>query len=220
MSSNANSSIARTPTGWWPVSDRPKDLRERGTDPTFYEGLGRAVKILRTALGVERKELAERSGVSYPYLSEIENGKKRPSTDALRAIADALGVSSSDLMAEAEAWSPSPAPPTVAGDRGDVVTAPPPPDLAASQPSAPAPRARSRRWFAPTAAPAPASMEPGVAPAALSERGSPAPDPFEAVNRLTTRAAPTEAREIMSRLSRLSPEDLRLVLDLIRRLGR
>jgi transcriptional regulator with XRE-family HTH domain len=36
--------------------------------------------------------VAEASGLSYPYLSEIENGKKRPSSRALEGIAEALGA--------------------------------------------------------------------------------------------------------------------------------
>ena len=59
-----------------------------GEDPRFYQALGRAVKVHRAQRGIERRDLAERSGVSYPYLSEIENGRKRPSSKALVAIAE------------------------------------------------------------------------------------------------------------------------------------
>src|SRR5712692_9612075 len=48
----------------------------------FYRALGRAIKVTRAEQGLERKELSRLSGVSYPYLSEIEKGKKRPSTEA------------------------------------------------------------------------------------------------------------------------------------------
>jgi transcriptional regulator with XRE-family HTH domain len=38
--------------------------------------LGRAITAARSELGMKRSELATRAGVSYPYLSELENGTK------------------------------------------------------------------------------------------------------------------------------------------------
>lgn len=60
--------------------------------------LGRAVALRRTALGMKRKDLAEAAELSYPYISEIENGAKEPSAKALRRIADALGLTERDLV--------------------------------------------------------------------------------------------------------------------------
>lgn len=76
-------------------------------DPAFYEALGRAIKVLRTARKIERAGLAEASGLSYPYLSEIENGRKRASSLALKAIAEAIGVSMAELIGAAEDLSGS-----------------------------------------------------------------------------------------------------------------
>src|SRR6266545_2322629 len=81
------------------------------SDRAFFEALGRAIKVLRAERGLERKELAEASGVSYPYLSEIENGKKQPSSKAVLALAEALGVAPSDLLAMAEQRAGSSGPP-------------------------------------------------------------------------------------------------------------
>jgi len=65
--------------------------------------LGRAIASLRTAQGMKRMDLKQRSGLSYPYIAEIENGsKKSPSLKAVAAIAAALGVSSAELQARAE----------------------------------------------------------------------------------------------------------------------
>jgi transcriptional regulator with XRE-family HTH domain len=83
---------------------RPAKPLPRKGDPDFYEGLGRAIKVARTALGVERKELAEAAGVSYAYLSDIETGRGRPGSRSLLAIAEALMLSPSELMREAEAY--------------------------------------------------------------------------------------------------------------------
>lgn len=70
--------------------------------PDFYLALGRAIKVVRTERGIERKELARQSGLSYPYLSEIEQGKKRPSSESLLAIARGLRLRQSELLERAE----------------------------------------------------------------------------------------------------------------------
>jgi transcriptional regulator with XRE-family HTH domain len=71
-------------------------------DPGFYEALGRAIKVVRAQRGLSRRHLAELAELSYPYLSEIENGKKRPSSNALLSIADALALPASELLGIAE----------------------------------------------------------------------------------------------------------------------
>jgi transcriptional regulator with XRE-family HTH domain len=52
----------------------------------------------RAELGMKRKDLAKRAGLSYPYVSEIENGNKEPSARALRTLAEALDVSLGALV--------------------------------------------------------------------------------------------------------------------------
>lgn len=73
-------------------------------DPTFYVGLGSAVKELREQRGLSRKSLAIRSGVSYPYLSEIETGKKHLSARALLLVSRGLDVKPYELLEAAERW--------------------------------------------------------------------------------------------------------------------
>jgi transcriptional regulator with XRE-family HTH domain len=51
---------------------------------------------------MSRKELAERADLSYSYLSELENAAKQPSSRALRAVAQALGLEAHELLATAE----------------------------------------------------------------------------------------------------------------------
>lgn len=46
---------------------------------------------------MSRGDLAEASGLSYPYMSELETGSKYPSDRALENIAAALDVSPFDL---------------------------------------------------------------------------------------------------------------------------
>ncbi len=61
----------------------------------------------REALGLDRKEVADRSGLSYPYVSQLETGAKRPSTRALRLLAEALEVSVGEVLAVAGEDLPS-----------------------------------------------------------------------------------------------------------------
>lgn len=50
------------------------------------------IKILRKHRGLTQMELAERSGLSRPYLTEMETGKKEGSMRALKALSKALDV--------------------------------------------------------------------------------------------------------------------------------
>lgn len=63
---------------------------------------GKTIERLREERGLSREDLAQTSGVSYSYLSEVERGLKRPSTDVLVKIATALGMLPSDLLRRVE----------------------------------------------------------------------------------------------------------------------
>ncbi len=69
---------------------------------SFAQALGRTIKVIRTDQGIERRELAERAGISYSYLTEIENGNKPPSPTVLEPLARALGLRMFELMEAAE----------------------------------------------------------------------------------------------------------------------
>ena len=162
--------------------------------PEFYEALGRAIRAIRAEQGVERRELAERSGVSYPYLSEIENGKKRPSSRALVALAEALRMPPSELLQRAEELTPK-VPRTRQADRlaaGPAFAEPLP------APSAPAQTQPTGRWFE--------SREPAEPMVARMESASPESTRQSALSELFAVAAT------------LSVDDLRRLLDLARRL--
>lgn len=79
--------------------------------------LGDFLRLRRRELGIDRRTLAERSGLSYPYVSQLENSdEKRPSEKALRLIAPALELTLEDLLAAADGQTSgpvgtSPAPP-------------------------------------------------------------------------------------------------------------
>ena len=57
------------------------------------------IKILRKYRGLTQAELADNVGISRPYLTEIETGKKQGSVKAIRAIAETLDVSTGLLVA-------------------------------------------------------------------------------------------------------------------------
>ncbi len=64
--------------------------------------LGRAIQERRAELGIGRPELARRARLSYPYVAELETGKKQGSPTALHALASALDLDPHELLARAE----------------------------------------------------------------------------------------------------------------------
>lgn len=88
--------------------DRPRTPRDsRSSSDSAYsrefaEAIGRTIKVIRTDLGIERRELAAKVGISYSYLTEIENGNKPASSTVLRPLAHALGLRLSQLTEAAE----------------------------------------------------------------------------------------------------------------------
>lgn len=79
-------------------------------------GLGRSLLDLRNERGWSRKELAERSGLSYPYISQLENGDREPSFDTLTKLAETFGLAVDALLAPAATQRP-PGPPAAAPAR-------------------------------------------------------------------------------------------------------
>lgn len=51
------------------------------------------IKVWREYRGFTQQQLAELAGISKPYLSQLETGKRAGTTDVLSAIAKALDVS-------------------------------------------------------------------------------------------------------------------------------
>ncbi|MGW4029685.1 helix-turn-helix domain-containing protein [Streptomyces sp. NPDC004838] len=76
-----------------------------GKDPKETERLrvGTAVRRRRRALDLTLASVAERSGLSVPFLSQIENDRARPSVRSLQRVADALETTTGKLMAASDA---------------------------------------------------------------------------------------------------------------------
>jgi transcriptional regulator with XRE-family HTH domain len=79
---------------------RPQErqTREHQTqEPLWREVLGRRLRVLRQEQRETLSETAARAGISPQYLSEIERGRKEPSSEMIAALAGALGTTLIDL---------------------------------------------------------------------------------------------------------------------------
>ena len=65
--------------------------------------LGASIRRVRHARGLTLVSLAETTGLSHPFLSQLERGLAQPSLSSLRRIALALETSPIELIAEADA---------------------------------------------------------------------------------------------------------------------
>ncbi|MFJ8078814.1 helix-turn-helix domain-containing protein [Streptomyces sp. NPDC096176] len=65
--------------------------------------VGAAVRKRRRALGLTLAAVSARSGLSVPFLSQIENERARPSMRSLKGVADALDTTAERLLAASDA---------------------------------------------------------------------------------------------------------------------
>ena len=65
------------------------------------EALGAFIREQRQRANLSLRQLAEKTSLSNPYLSQVERGLHQPSIRALRAISDALNLSAETLLAQA-----------------------------------------------------------------------------------------------------------------------
>jgi transcriptional regulator with XRE-family HTH domain len=69
-------------------------------EPLWREVLGSRLRTLRAARGETLAATAERAGISPQYLSEVERGRKEPSSEMIAALAGALDTTLADLTTE------------------------------------------------------------------------------------------------------------------------
>ncbi len=79
------------------------------TEP--LEPFGAVLRAWREARGLTRRELVEASGLSYPYISQLETGSRLPSHKSLARLARALHVEPTELSAAITFDDDSMAPP-------------------------------------------------------------------------------------------------------------
>ena len=85
----------------------------RAQEPLWREVLGQRLRTLRQDQQETLAETAGRAGISPQYLSEIERGRKEPSSEMIAALAGALDTSltvlteqvAGDLRRQQAAWA-------------------------------------------------------------------------------------------------------------------
>jgi transcriptional regulator with XRE-family HTH domain len=75
----------------------PRPRERQAQEPLWREVLGRRLRVLRQEQQETLSETAARAGISPQYLSEIERGRKEPSSEMIAALAGALGTTLIDL---------------------------------------------------------------------------------------------------------------------------
>ncbi|MDD5370963.1 MAG: helix-turn-helix transcriptional regulator, partial [Anaerolineaceae bacterium] len=85
--------------------DRIKAAVERGEEETvsaevaFALALGdNPVRVWREHAKLSQRQVAQACGISLPFLSQIETGKRNPSTKVVVSLAQALHVTVDDLI--------------------------------------------------------------------------------------------------------------------------
>jgi transcriptional regulator with XRE-family HTH domain len=76
------------------------------TVESLGESLGEYLREQRVEAELSLRQLADRAGVSNPYLSQIERGLRRPSADVLQQIAKGLRISAEQLYLRAGILDP------------------------------------------------------------------------------------------------------------------
>lgn len=67
-------------------------------DPLWREALGKRLRATREEQGGRLVDVAEKAGISPQYLSEIERGRKEPSSEMIAAVSGALEIGLDDLL--------------------------------------------------------------------------------------------------------------------------
>ena len=73
---------------------------------TAPQTLGERLRARRLELGLTLAEVAERAGLSLPYVSNLERGRGNPTTKALGAIAAALETELGGLVGDGATGDP------------------------------------------------------------------------------------------------------------------
>ncbi len=63
-----------------------------------FKGIGKALKALRLQAGMSQQQLARKSGLTAPMISNYEHGKVVPQIPSLDSILQALGRDRFDLL--------------------------------------------------------------------------------------------------------------------------
>lgn len=78
------------------------DTRRPSVEPLWREVVGRRLREHRRRRGQTLAGTASRAGISPQYLSELERGRKDPSSEILAAVVGALGTSVAEIAGQAQ----------------------------------------------------------------------------------------------------------------------
>jgi DNA-binding XRE family transcriptional regulator len=84
--------LRREPRAPQAAPQEPQPQEPHAQEPLWREVLGQRLRTLRLDQQETLAETAGRAGVSPQYLSEIERGRKEPSSEMIAALAGALGT--------------------------------------------------------------------------------------------------------------------------------
>ena len=79
------------------------NIFDHNVEADMTQSLGERLRGLRDKKGISLKELAETSGLSRSYLTQIESGAANPSLGSIKRIANVLDVRLFELFSEEEA---------------------------------------------------------------------------------------------------------------------
>ena len=94
------------------VVNSRKQSEEDSETPELPD-IGVFIKEQRERANLSLRRLADRAGISNPYLSQIERGIRRPSAEILKRLSRALEISAESLYTRAGLIDQGPEAPTV-----------------------------------------------------------------------------------------------------------
>ena len=83
-------------------------MSEDGERTTAISDVGAYIRDQRRKAQLSLRKLAEKAGVSNPYLSQVERGLRQPSAKILKGIAAALQLSAETVFTQAGILDPAP----------------------------------------------------------------------------------------------------------------
>src|SRR5487761_1856014 len=86
-----------------PPLQEPRPQEPPLQEPLWREGLGRRLRAPRPDHRETLTETAGRAGISPQYLSEVERGRKEPSSEMIAALAGALGTTLTEITEQVAA---------------------------------------------------------------------------------------------------------------------
>ena len=88
-------------------------MSEKQDEASSLAELGTFIRQQRERSKMSLRRLADRAGISNPYLSQIERGLRKPSAEILKSLARALSIQAESMYVRAGLLDDGFSPPTV-----------------------------------------------------------------------------------------------------------